>query len=111
MSGPTRRTVKQSGQLEAKSGSRWLDRRRLLEKVPLSYPTIWKQMKRGEFPAPVVVGSKNFWAEDEVDAYIASRPKRGCYLQPTGDRRPGSTTPLGKLGIPKISPFSSTNEG
>jgi len=102
MSGPPRRAVKQSllktsrasspvasaGQLEIKSGNRWLDRRRLLEKVPLSYPTIWKQMKRGEFPAPVVVGFKNFWAEDEVDAYLAGRPRRDCYPQPT------ATTPL-----------------
>jgi predicted DNA-binding transcriptional regulator AlpA len=61
------------------STRRYIDKRRLLEKVPLSYPSIWKRMKRGEFPAPRYDGSKNIWDEAEVDAYLASRPKRACY--------------------------------
>ena len=58
---------------------RYIDKRQLLEKVPLSYVSIWKRMKSGEFPAPYVHGNKNNWDEDEVDSYLASRPRRDGY--------------------------------
>jgi predicted DNA-binding transcriptional regulator AlpA len=57
---------------------RWLSRERLLDKVPLSYPTIIKLMADEErpFPAPRMVGSRPLWDDDEVDTYIASLPAR-----------------------------------
>ena len=58
---------------------RYIDKRQLLKKVPLSYVSIWKRMKSGEFPAPYVHGNKNNWDEDEVDSYLASRPRRDGY--------------------------------
>jgi predicted DNA-binding transcriptional regulator AlpA len=79
---------------EAKPTRRFIDKRALLLKVPLSYPSIWKRMKRGEFPAPRYDGSKNFWAEDEIDAYLASLPKRGCYPERIAEASftPGKST-------------------
>jgi hypothetical protein len=32
-------------------------------------------MRRGEFPLPRVLGGKNIWAEDELDAYDAALPR------------------------------------
>jgi predicted DNA-binding transcriptional regulator AlpA len=58
---------------------RYIDKRQLLERVPYSYVTIWKRMKAGTFPAPRVLGGKNVWSEEEVNAYLASLAKRDCY--------------------------------
>ena len=55
---------------------RYIDRKRLLQKVPLSYPSIWKRMKAGTFPAPFIDGQKNVWDESEIDSYLAALPKR-----------------------------------
>jgi predicted DNA-binding transcriptional regulator AlpA len=62
------------------TSKRYIDRKRLLLKVPLSYPSIWARMKRGQFPAPYVDGGKNFWDEDEVDQYVASLQRRSYGL-------------------------------
>jgi predicted DNA-binding transcriptional regulator AlpA len=55
---------------------RFIDRKRLLQKLGLSYPSVWKRMRAGKFPLPYVDGQKNFWDEDEVDAYLAALPRR-----------------------------------
>jgi predicted DNA-binding transcriptional regulator AlpA len=59
-----------------KKPKRLLSREELLDRVPLSYPTILKLIDADEFPAPVMIGSRPFWVEDEVDAYIANLPRR-----------------------------------
>jgi predicted DNA-binding transcriptional regulator AlpA len=54
---------------------RLIDKRTLLAKVPLSYPTIWALMRSGEFPRSRAVGEgRIFWVEHEVDQWIAARP-------------------------------------
>jgi predicted DNA-binding transcriptional regulator AlpA len=53
-----------------------IDKRELLARVPLSYPSIWKRMRRGEFPQPFRLGGKNAWDESEIDAYLQSLPRR-----------------------------------
>ena len=57
---------------------RWLSRKQLLEEIDLSYPTIIKPMDEpvNPFPAPVMIGSRPFWDEDEVDQYMANNPRR-----------------------------------
>jgi predicted DNA-binding transcriptional regulator AlpA len=57
-------------------GARLLSKGDVLDKVGVTYPTIWKLMREGTFPRSVVVGGKVFWLEHEVDEYIAKLPRR-----------------------------------
>ena len=37
----------------------------------------WRDIKAGKFPAPVEIGTNRIgWFEDEIDAWLASRPRR-----------------------------------
>jgi predicted DNA-binding transcriptional regulator AlpA len=58
------------------NGRRFIDRRGLLARIPLSYPTIWKRMRHGTFPRPHVLGGKNAWDLAEVEAFLGSLPRR-----------------------------------
>jgi predicted DNA-binding transcriptional regulator AlpA len=49
---------------------RLLNKSQLLDRVPLSYPSIWDAMKRGAFPRSRVVGRRVMWVEAEVDDWI-----------------------------------------
>ena len=67
---------------------RLLTRAQLLEIVPLSYPTVWARMRRGEFPLSVQLdnaGSKSFWFADEVAAWIESRPRSDLKPLPSSE--------------------------
>ena len=56
---------------------RLLTRKQLLEIIPFSYPTIWELMRRGEFPKALRIGQQKVaWREDEVRAWIDSRPRQ-----------------------------------
>lgn len=37
---------------------------------PKSKSTIYAEIARGEFPAPVKIGRASAWFEDEIDAYL-----------------------------------------
>jgi predicted DNA-binding transcriptional regulator AlpA len=63
------------------SSDKYIDKRQLLARVPNSYPTIWKRMKDGKFPKPRVMGGKNVWREEEVNAYLALLDIRDCYRE------------------------------
>jgi prophage regulatory protein len=52
-----------------------LDRKTVLERVPLSYATIWKMMRVGTFPRSRDIGGKCAWLEHEISKWIADRPK------------------------------------
>jgi predicted DNA-binding transcriptional regulator AlpA len=56
---------------------RLLNKRLVLERVGVSYVTIWKWMGDGKFPQRRLVGRQIFWLESEITAWIASRPVRG----------------------------------
>lgn len=44
------------------------------ERTSLSYPTLWRLMKRGDFPASVrIAPNRVAWVEDEVDEWIRAR--------------------------------------
>jgi prophage regulatory protein len=51
-----------------------LSRKDVLERVPLSYPTIWKMMRDGKFPRSREIGGKAAWIESELNAWITERP-------------------------------------
>lgn len=38
--------------------------------------TIWRGVKSGKFPAPVVFGARIFWREADLDAWAESLPSR-----------------------------------
>jgi predicted DNA-binding transcriptional regulator AlpA len=54
----------------------WIDRRQLMARLPLSWPSIWKQIRAGKFPRPRVLGGKNLWPLAEVDAFLDALPRR-----------------------------------
>jgi prophage regulatory protein len=48
----------------------------LVAKIGQSYPTIWRKIGDGDFPQPVQLGPNSVgWIEEEVDEWIASRPR------------------------------------
>jgi predicted DNA-binding transcriptional regulator AlpA len=51
-----------------------IDKHTLLDKVPLSYPALWRLMRTNQFPRSRAVGDRVFWIEHEVDAWIAAQP-------------------------------------
>jgi predicted DNA-binding transcriptional regulator AlpA len=55
---------------------RLIFKRELLERVGLSFPTIWKMMQQGRFPRARVIGGKSVWIESEVDDFLAALPLR-----------------------------------
>ena len=42
----------------------------VLERVPVSRPTIYRLIERREFPRPVKIGSTSLWPEHEVDQWM-----------------------------------------
>jgi predicted DNA-binding transcriptional regulator AlpA len=55
---------------------RLIFKRELLQRIGLSFPTIWKMMKQGRFPRARIIGGKSAWIESEVDDFIAALPLR-----------------------------------
>jgi len=59
---------------------RFLSKPEVLERVGVSYQTIWRWMVRGDFPrarrlnAPGTKTAKIGWLEHEVNEWIANRP-------------------------------------
>ena len=54
-----------------------IDRVEVLELVPVSYPTLWKWMRSGRFPRALRIGEQKLaWREDEIRAWIDSRPRQ-----------------------------------
>ena len=47
-------------------------KKRVLELIPVSFPTLWEWMRQGKFPLPVALGdapnAPKAWYEDEVIA-------------------------------------------
>jgi len=65
---------------DPEKGIRWMDelltKREMLAKVKLSFPTVWRKMRRGEFPAARVLGNKSMWLSSELEDYITTLPRR-----------------------------------
>jgi prophage regulatory protein len=54
--------------------ARLLSRREVIDRVGVSYPTLWSWMRAGKFPRSRVVGGKVAWLESEIDRWIAELP-------------------------------------
>ncbi len=55
---------------------RLLSKAEVLDKVGLSFPTLWGRMRDGTFPRARDLGGKSCWLESEVSAWIAALPVR-----------------------------------
>lgn len=55
---------------------RLIPKSEMLDRVGVSYPTVWRWMRDGSFPRGVAVGTRTFWRSDEIDAWIAALPLR-----------------------------------
>jgi prophage regulatory protein len=75
----------QSSDVAVRPGARLLSKGEMLDKVGVTYPTVWKLMREGAFPRAVVIGGgKNAWLEHEVDEFIAKLPRRRLKGQTDG---------------------------
>ncbi|MCH7499683.1 MAG: AlpA family phage regulatory protein [Nitrospinae bacterium] len=51
----------------------------VLKITGLSYPTVWRLMRRGEFPQSVrLTGARSVgWRENEIQEWVQNRPRVG----------------------------------
>ena len=53
---------------------KFLTRNEVLERIPVTYVTLWKWMQDNKFPRAREVGGKSLWVEGEIDAFIKDSP-------------------------------------
>jgi prophage regulatory protein len=58
------------------SPSRFVFKPEVLDRVGVSYVSLWQWMREGKFPCSREVGGKVAWLESEIDEWIATRPLR-----------------------------------
>ena len=55
---------------------RYLRREEVQEIVGIGRSTLYRLMRRGEFPLPIKIGRRAIrWPLSEIDEYLASRPR------------------------------------
>jgi prophage regulatory protein len=60
-----------------KTGRRILRAPAVEDRTQRSRVQCWRDIKAGKFPAPVQLGPNSVgWFEDEIDAWLAARPRR-----------------------------------
>ena len=56
---------------------RLIPKREMLQMVGAkSYTTVWQWMREGTFPLGLAVGSRTMWRSDEIEQWMAARPRR-----------------------------------
>jgi predicted DNA-binding transcriptional regulator AlpA len=55
---------------------RLIFKKELLQRVGLSFPTIWKMMREDRFPRARIIGGKSAWLENEIDGFLTELPLR-----------------------------------
>ena len=68
-------TTAPAAQVEA-APARLLSKPEVLDRVALTFPTVWKFMREGKFPRSRVLGGKTVWLESEIEAWINALPER-----------------------------------
>jgi predicted DNA-binding transcriptional regulator AlpA len=38
--------------------------------IRLNKATLWRKVRDGQFPRPILVGNRHAWPEHEIDAYV-----------------------------------------
>jgi predicted DNA-binding transcriptional regulator AlpA len=64
-----------SGDGDDESATRYIFKAEVLRRVGFTFPTIWRWMREDKFPLSFDVGSKTAWRENEISAWLASRPR------------------------------------
>lgn len=54
--------------------NRLISKGEVLERIGVSFPTLWAWMRVGRFPAAREMGGKVCWIEKEIDDWITNRP-------------------------------------
>jgi prophage regulatory protein len=65
-----------AAQVESANQVRLISKPEVLDRVGVTYPTIWAWMREGKFPRSRELGGKAAWIESEINAWIANRPVR-----------------------------------
>jgi predicted DNA-binding transcriptional regulator AlpA len=47
----------------------------VLKLTGYTFPTIWRWMRDGQFPMSFDIGTKTAWSEDEINDWLANRPR------------------------------------
>ena len=55
---------------------RLISKPEVLDRVGVTYPTLWGWMRAGKFPRSRELGGKAAWVEAEVEAWITALPVR-----------------------------------
>ena len=58
------------------AAARLVSKPEVLDRIGVTYPTIWKWMRGGSFPRSRAVGGKAFWIEAEIEKWITDLPVR-----------------------------------
>ena len=73
----------------------WLTREEVCEKTRLSYVSVWRRIKTGDFPRGRNVVGKILWKETDVDKWLEAQPRQ--YLAGDEGPRPGGHANLRNL--------------
>ena len=68
------RNSDRGGRDDPDDDARLLSKVEVLDRVGVTYPTIWTWMREGRFPRSREVGGKTFWIASEIDAWIKALP-------------------------------------
>ncbi len=50
--------------------------KKVREKTGLSRSTVYRRIRRGEFPTPIDLGNGQLgWFDEEIDGWVAARPR------------------------------------
>lgn len=55
---------------------RLISKPEVLDRVGVSYPTLWAWMREGKFPRSRQLGGKAAWVESEIEDWITALPVR-----------------------------------
>jgi prophage regulatory protein len=65
-----------AAQVESANQVRLISKPEVLDRVGVTYPTLWTWMRAGKFPRSRELGGKAAWIESEINEWIANRPVR-----------------------------------
>ena len=58
------------------AAARLLSKPEVLDRVALTFPTVWKLMREKKLPQSRALGGKTVWLESDIEAWIKTLPVR-----------------------------------